>query len=38
MYLCVLVCFVKFYVFMLDEIYVRGSYQVNEYIWVGEVQ
>ena len=36
--LSVLVSLVKFYVFVLDEIYVRGPKNVYEYIFIGNVQ
>ena len=34
MTLCVQACFVKFYVFVLDEIYVRGFKHQEDRIWV----
>ena len=36
--LCVLACFVQFYVFVLNEIHVRGHKIVYKYIRVGNVQ
>ena len=35
--LCVLTCFIEFYVFVLDEIGVSPKL-VYEYIWVGNIQ
>ena len=35
--LCVLVCFVEFYVFIFDEIDVRGPTNVFKHISVGKV-
>ena len=37
MTLCVLACFVEFYVFVLDEIHVRDSKIVYDHVWVGNV-
>ena len=37
MTLCVIACFVEFYVFVLDEIYVRGVKIIEDIIWVGKV-
>ena len=35
--LCVYVCFVEFYVFISDEIYVRGPKLVYEHVLYGKV-
>ena len=35
--LCVWACFIEFYVFVLDEIHVRGPKLIYEHIWVGNV-
>ena len=35
--LCVLACFIKFYVFILDKILVGGSTLVYDYLWVVNV-
>ena len=37
MTLCVLACFVEFYVFVLDEIYMRGPKIVYNHILIGNV-
>ncbi len=35
--LCVYVCFVKFYMFVLDETHVRGVKLIEDRIWVGNI-
>lgn len=35
---CVLVCFIEFYEFIIDEIYVIGPKHVYEHIRVGSIQ
>ena len=37
MTLCVYTCFVMFYVFVLDEIHVRGSKLIYDHVWIGKV-
>ena len=36
--LCVYACFVKFYVFVLDEIHLIGTKFLYEHVWVRNVQ
>ena len=36
--LCVYACFVKFYVFVLDEINVRGPKIIYDHVWVGNTR